>query len=115
VNKYAPISEETQDAATEMQKEACDPEASRTTRWLGGSLSWVELHLGSSGDYVWRTLRARPLIGVTTASIIGFGLAATFGATELAFAGAVGYAAYQILQRHEAPSKAVEEIAKRVL
>jgi hypothetical protein len=115
VNTYAPTSEKIQDPESEIQKGERDAEASRASRWLERPLSWIELHLGSSGDYAWRSLRARPLIGVTTASVVGFGLAATLGASELAFACAVGYAAYQILQRHEAPSKAVEEIAKQVL
>jgi hypothetical protein len=83
-----------------------------STKWIPASLGWMEGRLGNGGDFVWRSLRSRPLIGVAAAAALGLGLAVTVGAGELAIAFATGYAAYQVLQRHEPPSKAIEKAAK---
>jgi hypothetical protein len=84
----------------------------RVAQWLQRSVALVEHQIEHAGDGVWRALKTRPLIGVATAAALGLGAAMLIGASELVVAFSSGYAAYQILKKHEPPSKAFEEAAK---
>jgi hypothetical protein len=88
------------------------PGAEAARRGIPDAFGWLESRFGSSGDHVWRALKSRPFVGVAGAAAVGLGLALTVGAGELAVAFAAGYAAYQVLLRHEPPSEAIEKAAK---
>jgi hypothetical protein len=77
-------------------------------RAIGG----LEHGLARGGDLLWRAFKRRPALGVSVATLLGLGLAATIGASELAIAFASGVAAYQMLKKNEPPSKALEDAAK---
>lgn len=72
----------------------------------------VEKSFERGGDSVWSALKRRPMLGVGVVSIGGVILAALIGASELAVGLGAGIAAYQILKKHEPPSKALEDAAR---
>lgn len=72
----------------------------------------VEKSFERGGDSLWSALKKRPLLGVGVVSVGGMLLAALIGASELAVGLGAGVAAYQILKKHEPPSKALEDAAR---
>jgi hypothetical protein len=75
-------------------------------------LERMELGFERGGDVVWSELKKRPGLGVAIVSLAGLGLATLIGASELVVALGAGVAAYQMLKKHEPPSKALEEASR---
>lgn len=63
-------------------------------------------------DRAWLRMRRRPYLAVTLATGAGIAVASAVGVAELGFGLFVGYAAYQMLIKHEPPSQAVRDAAR---
>jgi hypothetical protein len=72
----------------------------------------VEKGLEHMLDHVWVRFRKRPYVGAALAAGVGLTVASVFGAAELALAGGVAYAAYQVFKRRVPPGQALKEALK---
>jgi hypothetical protein len=76
------------------------------------AINAVEKGLEQVLDHVWARFRKRPYVGATLAAAAGLTVASVFGAAEVALAGGVAYAAYQVFKRKIAPGQALKEALK---
>jgi hypothetical protein len=60
-------------------------------------------------DRGWARFSHRPYVGAAIAGGVGLAVATVFGAAEVAFGAAIGYAAYQVLKKRIPPSQAIKE------
>lgn len=102
------------DPTTEAHTTTTVPEATDSER---GSVAHratgaMESFAERGGDLLWARLRKRPYLGVAVAGGIGLALATAVGVGELAVGVVCAYAAYNMLARHEPPSKAFRDAAE---
>jgi hypothetical protein len=62
-------------------------------------------------DAAWRVLHRRPYIGIALVAGAALAVATFLGAAEVGFTLLVGYAAYEVLKKGEAPSEALRRVA----
>src|SRR5262249_20104687 len=84
----------------------------RSRREIAKSTDQIETGIERSAELVWRVLRKRPMLGVAMAAGAGLFIAELVGAGELAFAGALGYGAYQMLKKNKPPAEALHDAMK---
>ena len=109
--------ETTQETNTDGKTTTNDAEAAhartrRPERALARALERLEKRFEHAGDMLWSALKKRPALSVGMVTVAGSGLAALIGASELVVGIGAGVAAYQVLKKHEPPSKALEDAAR---
>jgi hypothetical protein len=70
----------------------------------------LEAMIKSGGAAAWRIMKRHPFLSMAAVAIGGIAAAATVGAAELWFGGALAFAAYKILREGEPPMRAIQEL-----
>jgi hypothetical protein len=68
--------------------------------------AWVK----AQGATAWRLMKRHPFLATLVLGLGGTVAAATFGAAELWFGGALAFAAYKVLREGEPPMRVIEEL-----
>jgi hypothetical protein len=79
-----------------------------------GAAGRLQDRLKAAGGAVWQAAKRHPFLASATLGVTGAIGAVTIGATELAFAGALAFAAYKVLREGEPPLKAFAEVERDV-
>jgi hypothetical protein len=81
----------------------------KSRREIAKGTDQVEAGIERGAELVWRSLRKRPMLGVALVAGTGLFMAELVGVGELAFAGALGYGAYQMLKKNKPPAEALRD------
>jgi hypothetical protein len=79
-----------------------------------GSAGRLQDRLKTASGAVWQAAKRHPFLASAALGVAGAVGAVTIGATELAFAGALAFAAYKVLREGEPPLQALAEVERDV-
>jgi len=80
----------------------------------GGVAARIEGAVKGRGQAAWRAMKRHPFVTIAAVAVGGVAAAASVGVAELAFGGALAFAAYKVLREGEPPMEAIEQVERDV-